>query len=97
MKESFWSIQVKILLTAVVFSAVSKGALFGFDYVIDVLAEQRLLTEVAQTAQVIKNTLDEFQLAQTMASEVTHASYWKSLIMQIILNPPANLYGETNG
>ncbi len=97
MKKRLWSIPAKILLTAVVFSAVSKGALFGFEYVIDVLAEQRLLTEVAQTAQVIKNTLDELQLAQTMASEVTHASYWKSVIMQIILNPPTNLYGETSG
>ncbi|MFZ0592345.1 MAG: hypothetical protein WAM39_17935 [Bryobacteraceae bacterium] len=97
MKKRVWSIPAKILLTAIVFSAVSKGALFGFEYVIDVLAEQRLLTEVAQTAQVIKNTLDELQLAQTMAGEVTHASYRKSLLMQIILNPPTNLYGETTG
>jgi hypothetical protein len=90
-------ILAKLTLTVVVFSAVSKGALLGFDYVIDVLAEQRLLTEVAQTAQIIKNTLDQFQLAQSMASEMTHPSYWKSLAMQIIVNPPKNLYGETNG
>jgi hypothetical protein len=97
MKKRFWSVTAKLILTVLVFSALSKGAFFGFEYVIDVLAEQRLLTEVAQTAQVIKNTLDQFQLAQTMASEVTHASYWKSVLMQIILNPPRNLYGETNG
>lgn len=90
-------ILAKLTLTAIVFSATSKGALLGFDYVIDILAEQRLLTEVAQTAQIIKNTLDQFQLAQSMASEMTHASYWKSVAMQIIVNSPRNLYGETIG
>jgi hypothetical protein len=65
--------------------------------VIDVLAEQRLFTEIAQTAQVVKNTLDDVQLAKAMAKEVTSPAYWNSLGMQYVLNPPSNLYRETDG
>ena len=93
----FVRVGARLVLTALVFSALSKGALLGVDFVIDILSEARLLTQVGQTAQVIANTLNTLQLAQTMAAEVTHASSWKSLVMQIILNAPSNLYGETTG
>jgi hypothetical protein len=91
------SIPIRLAITALVFCAGCSALGFGVDYVIDVLAEQRLFTEITQTAQILKNTLNEFQLTQTMAKEMTHASYWNSLAMRYVINPPTDLYRETDG
>jgi hypothetical protein len=95
--KRIWRIPAKLVLATLVYGAICECGAISINFVIDLLTESRLLTQVSQNATEIQQTLRQLQLAQTMATELTHPSAWKSLIMHIVINAPRNLYGETVG